>query len=64
MGMASEIDDSNSDDSNLIQDGTFQGCLRMRMGQKGSPSKNLSHKSHNGETWHSYTLPKGDTKYI
>ena len=38
MDMASEIDDSNSDDSNLIQDGPFRGCLHMGVDQKVSPS--------------------------
>ena len=27
-------------------------------------AKNLSHKSYNDETWHSYTLPKDDPKNI
>ena len=31
-------------------------------GQKGPPPQNLSHISHNDETWHSYTLPKEDPK--
>ena len=33
-------------------------------GQKGPPPKNLSHIPYNDETWHSYTLPKEDPKYI
>ena len=28
------------------------------------PPSNLPHISHNDETWHSYTLPKGDLKNI
>ena len=28
------------------------------------PSQNLSHIFYNDETWHSYTLPKGDPKHI
>ena len=27
-------------------------------------SLNLSHISYNNETWHSYTLPKEDQKYV
>ena len=42
---------------NPIQEGLFRGCSRMG-------SKNLSHKSYNDETWHSYTLPKEDPKTI
>ena len=30
--------------------------------QKGSPTQNLSNKSYNDKTWHSYTLPKRDPK--
>ena len=48
---------------NPIQDGHFWGCSRME-GTKSSPLKNLSHISYNYETWHSYTLPKGDPKDI
>ena len=32
--------------------------------QKGPLPKNLSHISCNDETWHSYTLPKGDLNAI
>ena len=48
---------------NPIQDGHFWGCSRMER-TKSSPLKNLSHISYNYETWHSYTLPKGDPKDI
>ena len=33
-------------------------------GQKASPPLNLLHTSCNDETWHTYILPKEDSKYI
>ena len=46
---------------NPIQDGPFWGCTRMGGGgTKKPPLKNLSHIPNIDETWHSYTLPKGD----
>ena len=33
-------------------------------GKKGSPRWNLSYISYNGETWHSYTLPKENQKNL
>ena len=47
---------------NPIQDKLFRGCLGM--GVKRSPLKCLSHISHNGKTWHSFTLPTGDPKNV
>ena len=32
-------------------------------GAKRPPTWNLLHVFHNHETWHSYTLPKGDQKH-
>ena len=36
----------------------FSGLLTDGRGQNGPSPQNLSHMSHNNETWHSYTLPK------
>ena len=47
---------------NPIRDGLFRGCSRM--GGGGGKKAYLSHISYNDETWHSYTLPKGDPKNI
>ena len=52
-----------------IQDGHFWGCSRIGWGggaggKKATSPKNLSNVSYNDETWHSYTLPKGDPKSI
>ena len=55
---------------NPIQDGPFRGFSRMGAGggvgggQKSPTPLNVSHISHNDETWHSYTLPKEDLKNI
>ena len=48
---------------NPIQDGTFWGCSRI-WGTKSLASLKSSHKSYNDESWHSYTLPKEDSKNI
>ena len=47
---------------NPAQDGPIWGFSRMGVGQKDSPSLNLSRISYNDETWHSYALPKEHTK--
>ena len=40
------------------------GMTGGEVGRKIPPPYNLLHISYNGETWHSYTLPKGDSKNI
>ena len=56
-------------DFNPIKDEYFRAAHRRggggvgrRGGGEGPPPKNLSHISHNDETWHSYSLPKEDPK--
>ena len=46
-----------------IQDVAFHEFMNRR-GTKSPPHENLLHISHNDETWHSYTLPKKDPKYM
>ena len=52
---------------NRIQDGLFQGCSRMG-GELFAPPPPLPKIRRtypkNGETWHSYTLPKKDPKNV
>ena len=60
----------------IQQDGFFGGCSIMVRGEEGGVKchhnfkichftpPSLSHISHNDKTWHSYSLPKGDTKNI
>ena len=51
---------------NPIQDGLFRGCSLIGEGQKAPPPlpQNISHKSCNDKTWHSYALPTEDPKNI
>ena len=53
---------------NPIQDNPFQGCSRIVVGGEGNQKSPLSLKpvKHilNDETWHTYALPKEDTKNI
>ena len=52
---------------NPIQDGLFWGMLTdggWEWGKKALPPLNLLRISYNDETWHSYTLPKEDSKNI
>ena len=48
---------------NPIQDRFFLGCSRIGGGE-APLALNLSRISYKDETWHSYTLPKEDTKNI
>ena len=49
---------------NPIQDGPSLCCSRVGRGLKDPAPRNLSYISANNETWHSYTLHKGDPKKI
>ena len=49
---------------NTIDDGHFRGCSWMGGAKSPPPPKNLTHISHNDETWLSYNLPKEDPKKI
>ena len=49
--------------------GLFEAALGIVVGEGGEakcspPPTYMLHISHNDETWHSYTLPKGDPKNI
>ena len=44
--------------------GAAHGWGEGKGGQKNTSPLNLSHMFYNGETWHSYTLPKKDQKNI
>ena len=47
---------------NPIQSGPFRGCSWMR--DRKAPSIKSVTLSYNGETWHTYTIPKEDPKNI
>ena len=57
---------SNCGGVNPIQDGLFFFCSLIGEGQKAPPPlpQNISHKSCNDKTWHSYALPTEDPKNI
>ena len=44
--------------------GIFGAGRGWRLGQKGPPSLKSLTQTYNDETWHNYTLPKEDPKYI
>ena len=48
----------------LFRMGIFGAPHRWWRAKKGPPPLNLSQISYNNETWHSYTLPKDDSKNI
>ena len=48
----------------LFRMSIFRAAHGWGEGQKDPPSWNLSQISYNNETWHSYTLPKEDSKNI
>ena len=48
----------------LFRIGTYGDAHGWGGGQKSPLPYNLSQISYNDETWHSYTLPKEDTKNI